>query len=444
VPKGLYKRLDEEEGKRLDEAADAIESGKTVELPDIFGNEIMPKMLEEKPLLLLSSLNKTDLELPANCLTYSKVLGEVCPGCDCTKNPELIKPYLEREMVLPILLAPLAEYKSAFADLVIQYPYIGSQTLDFLRMARLLSADEGKGALCPTCFDERCKEILKRVSIVSKDRKLADKLKTYLDDVVFPNLSPADYNEVKILEGIADAVTQNSLTKLQPLSDQAEVLFNLRNAEIFEATPEVNHDDLLNISQALRDTDYSQNFDFSKEILGKAWMVKALRIDYDPKMPIEDYLDIIGPRRKKVNSLISQLAAEKGKNAQLSEIRNEIQKINQEISSSKAVESITFATAFVHDNASILWGMLIGGLIGYSSASFAGCGVGSLAGVFGGIAEKIVSRKGAFSIPRYPKKTVEWLKEKIESPEERLLSILLAKDIKTIQVWNLRRRLRKA
>jgi hypothetical protein len=47
-------------------------------------------------------------------------------------------------------------------------------------------------------------------------------------------------------------------------------------------------------------------------------------------------------------------------------------------------------------------------------------------------------------LPKPPKKTVEWIKEKFESQEERLFAKLLSTDIPTIQVWSLRKKLENA
>jgi len=175
----------------------------------------------------------------------------------------------------------------------------------------------------------------------------------------------------------------------------------------------------------------------------RKWIVKALDIDCNSRMPVEDYLDIIIPRRKKVNRLVDELISNPEKGRILSNIKDEVWKINKEVATSKAVEMLTFSTNFVSENAQILFGMLMGGLIGYSSGSFLACGLGSTAGLGAGLVEKLVAKHGVFRISKYPRKTMEWIKEKIENPEEKLLSLMLSKDIRTIQVWALRRKLKK-
>jgi hypothetical protein len=89
---------------------------------------------------------------------------------------------------------------------------------------------------------------------------------------------------------------------------------------------------------------------------------------------------------------------------------------------------------------------MIGALAGYSSASVIGCAVpeslSTLGGLLGAAVGKVIP-SDKIKVPKPPKKTLEWIKEKIERPEERLLSIVLDKDIKTIQVYLLKKKIRK-
>ena len=46
-------------------------------------------------------------------------------------------------------------------------------------------------------------------------------------------------------------------------------------------------------------------------------------------------------------------------------------------------------------------------------------------------------------IRKIPKKTLEWIESKVESPKERLLSMALAKNITSIRVYELMKRLKR-
>lgn len=442
MPKDIYNRIDKKEKERVDKTTEAFESGKSIDLVEVYGSETIHNFLKERPLMWRRGFYQTDVTLPLNCLIYSKILVSICPGCDCNTNPELIRPYLEKEMILPVLFAPLTEFKADLADLIIQYPYIGVYTYGFLRYIRMMTSDEKGRGLCGECFEKSCTRILKKLSKVPEDRKVIKSLRGYLNYVVFPDLIPTDYQESQILEEIEKAIDKKNVDLLIPLSDKARVLSILRDSQSFGAFPQISQDDLSNINDVLLKMISPLRPEAIEQVTEKEWIVKALNIDYNPAISVEDYLDIILPRKKKINSLVNEFISHEGKMQWLSRVQDEIWKINEEVSSSKALELLTFATSFVSNNAKILFGMLMGGLIGYSSGSFAGCGLGGLGGLFGGIAEKLISKHGAFSIPKYPKSTVEWIKEKLESPEERLLSIMLSKDIRVIQIWSLRKKLK--
>ena len=429
-----FEQIDKKEDKRINDLWDSFYSDEKIADADVFDNETVPIILKEKPLAFWGSFRTANPGLPLNCLLFPRTLVSICPGCDCSQEPELIKPYLERELILPLLTHDLARYPRGFSELVIQYPYVGVQSYSFFVGSKYI--EEGSVLLCEHCFDERCDEISKILLETYKDKKTAEMLK----NVVFPDLSLAGHAELQILKEVRDAVFQNNLEFIDPLMHKASLLNALRTAQAFKAIPQVDQEDLNNITNALGKFAVSTN----QEIIQareKESVIQALNLDYHPKLSIEDYLDIVVPRRKKINSLVNDLISS-GKGEGIAKINDELWKINRELASSKTLESLTFLTNFVFDNAKILSSMFAGALIGYHAASFLGCGVGSLGGLAGGMLEKLTKHK-PFKIAKYPRKTMEWIKTKLEEPEEKLLSILLSKDIKVIQMWALTQRLKK-
>jgi hypothetical protein len=441
LSKDIARRAEQKEKKRIIELAKEFDAGKTIDSFQVFDSEIIPHILEEKPLLMLENFRNTDPSLPTNFIFYSKILVPICPDCYCNSNPELIRPYLERNLILPILADHLTTYRTDFLDLAFQYPYIGTHTFRFVRYLRCASKDsEG---LCPRCFNKVRNGILKKLQVLNVGEQKRGLLKRYLEEFVFPSLFPADAIETNILGQVAEVIGQKNFGLLRLLSNQAYTLYNLRNAQIFEAIPQVAQHDLSNISASLRQMNVSAGSEVADNIDEKKWVAHSLNIDYTPDVPVEDYLDVILPRRKKINNLVNELISSKDKSQHLPMIQDALWKINEELSVSKTIESLTFATRFVSDNSGILFGMLMGGLIGYYSGSFAGCGLGSIGGLASSVAGKVVLKRNAFKLPRYPKKTLEWIKEKCEGSEEKALSKILSKDIKTIQVWALKERLKK-
>ena len=340
---------------------------------------------------------------------------------------------------MPILLNPLSEYPADFAELIIQYPYIGRETLAFLRYLQYQSSDE-KIAMCIRCYAKKWTEISKDVDILSVDERIKKSLKVNLG-LVSAWLYPAREPEGKLLQSVSESVKKKEkLSALIPLAESAWAVSNLRNSQIFRSVPQINQFDLLNIDQVLREKYYYGGSGTSKD---RELALKALSLDYNPSMPIEDYLDVILPRKKRINSLVEELILSKGKKASITQIEDEIWEINKDIHTSKALETLTFTTNFVFDNAKILSSMLIGALIGYSSGSFTACGIGSGAGLLVGSAAQILSGKLNFKLRKYPKKTSEWIQSRIECAEEQVLATILAKDVRTVQVWSLQKKLKK-
>jgi len=435
-----FDKIDKEEIEKVKELEKKVGSGEKVGPDEIFGSKTIPRLFKEGPLTFFESFDNTGM-LQLSCVFYPRILISICPECSCVKKPELIEPYLEREVVLPILSHSLADYDANFANLVVQYPYIGIFTLDFLK--RLTSLMRHNQVLCEHCFQKSCKDILKKLSSTEKDITKANSVKNYLQEVIFPKLRPASETQLRILQQVEEVIVQRKLQLLLPLSNEAEFYHSLKIASIFQAVPQISEHDLSNIADNLDKMGISIGPQALEEIKDRELIAKALKLDYNPNMDIEEYLDIVLPRRKKISSLINELIESEEKENLLSSINDKIWEINNEISSSKAIETANFLTNFVFDNASILLTMLAGGVIGYSSASFLGCGLGSIGGVASATAGKLVSKHMNLRIPKYPRKTIEWLKEKIESPQQRLTAAILSKDVKVIQIWALRRKLER-
>ena len=434
----IYERIDLEEKKRIKQAAETFHKEKRISLSEIVGNETIERELIKGPRLWASSFPEANASLPLNSLIYSKILTSICPKCTCAKNPSLIKPYLERGVILPVLLNPLRDYSAAFANLIIQYPYIGAESYRFLRFVRRECSDV-KGGMCTNCYSKKWIRILRDLDNLPILEKIKDPLKAGFMATSFW-LYPAEEPEVSLLTSIENSVKQKeNLKTFLPLAESAWTISNLRNSQVFRAIPQVSQLDLRNIAQVLRQ---KYAYKGNTHIQDKELALEALNLDYNPSMPVEDYLDIVLPRKKKINSLVDEILSSKGKQADFSRIEDEIWQINKEISTSKTLETLTFTTDFVFDNTRVLSSMLIGAMIGYSSGSFAACGMGSAIGLLTGGAVQRFSGKLKFKVRNYPRKTVEWLQSRIEGTEEQLLATILSKDISTIQVWSLRKKLK--
>lgn len=432
-------KLDKEEKERIDELYKEVDSGKgEFTATEIFGSDTIVKILSNKPLAYFESFQDTDFTLPLDCLLYSQVLVNVCPLCKCNSEPSLIEPYLERGLVLPILNSNLAKYKPEFVDLVIQFPYIGAQTFNFISDG----APDTALVICEHCYEKDWQWIFAKIA----KSRLAKNEKKNLDELLRNNAKPAmsdtTEREYIVLEQMKEALNHGDLTSFSSLARKGILISKLKYPRVFNAVPQVNQDDLDGIGAVSKE--FGWPFDEAlSEIQANELTVNGLNLGYNPTKPVEEYLEIILPRRSKINRLIKELTEQSSRNKQVTRINDELWQINRDVVASKSLESLNFLTRLVTDNLNIITSLLIGALVGYSSAELFGCGIGSAIGTAGGILGKRLSRYTGARIPNMPKKTVEWMKTQLESPQEKMLSLLLSKDIKTIQVWQLRRKLGK-
>lgn len=440
MSKSKFKEIDNKEQKRTDELDYQLAVGKRVSGAKLFASELIPKILMEKPRVFLQCLDQANL--PINCLLYPHVYGIIYVNCPSASNPQQLKPYLERGQILPILASPLSSYKTAFSDLITQYPYVSCYMLALLRFYNETDYDKN-GGLCEDHFALEKKSLFKDLSLKVRNKERFQALKYVLNNCFFPYLYPPFDVEARTIFELHDEIKKNRLNAIMPFVEKAEILSMLRSSQAFNARPQTNADDLTNIQHTLESLNCNGILELDKQFLTKEWMANSIGIDYNYNIPIEDYLDRIIPRKAKINNLLNKIASKESKRVSIRGINDEIWKINSEISNSKAIDTWTFFVNITENNWKIILGLLLGGLIGYSSGNYAGCSIGSSIGVASGIANRIAEKKNILKISHYPQKTIEWIKEKVENQEEKLTAKILSKDLRTIQVWNLRRKIYK-
>jgi hypothetical protein len=434
----ILHRIDQKEKARVLTLEKELEKKKTINTADAFDSETIPQWLKEKPISSSHSFRANDVVLPLNCVLYSKVLLSICPRCECVANPELLKPYLDRELVLPILTADMQGYTAKFARMITEYPYIGRHTLLFLKLHAL----SHKRVLCPHCYHDAIKDIDANLNATSlaPQRKTALKYRVHhlLAGSLFPTFDP----EIQILRDSQEAARSGNARMLLSLVHQADILHRLRVSSLFDAVPNVLQEDLQNIVKLARELGLKFDESFTGHLEEAETVMRSLNLEYSPSMSVEQYLDIMLPRRKKITKLVDLLlsSGSNRKESHVKRLNDEIWEINRQISTSRGLELLSFVTEFASDNIGIITGLLVGGFLGYTSASFAGCGIGGMAGASLGAAGRLLTRP--FKVRKLPAKTIEWMEAKIEGPGEKLMSMALAKDLPTIQVYQLRKKLK--
>jgi hypothetical protein len=436
-----FAKIDKMESDRITDIQKRFDKGEAIESAEIFQSSEINKLIQRGSTLYTSSFAQAIETMPASCLFHPRILIEICTACSCVKYPDVLKPYLDRNLVLPVLTTSLAQFPSNFAEMITQRPYISVQSYNFIRSSWYRSdwGEEKKDeeAVCPHCFSVQKNRILSKINN-NADKTTSAYMKEYVEYCAFPILHPVSMLNFRLLNYIEEAVDNKNFSIIPNVTNYAVTCNTLRLSSMLNSMPQVASSDVINIKSELSKLDLENR---SNEIDVKMNALQALGLDYNPKLSVPEYLDIILPRREKVNALVDNLLAGNNKDKVLSNINDQIWKINSELSSSKKIEMLTYSSDFVFDNAGVLFSLLVGGIIGYGYGSSIGCGVGSGLGSLGGYVGSKVAKK-RLKLPKYPKKTAEWLKEKVENPQERILATALSKDIKAIQVWNIKRKLK--
>ncbi len=354
------------------------------------------------------------------------------------KNPSLIRPYLERDVILPVLSENLKFYSPAFLNLIVQYPYMSNQARFFFKYH-----SHTDFRACPDCYNKLWPMMLSKIRKSRLDQKQKESIIRLFKNETKSALAGPCAGELIILDQLIKAVDDEDLKSIKAISNKGVLLSSLRFAAALNAIPQVNRSHLPNVKRLSSELGCidSKFIEHAKE---EELMAKVLKIDYNPKMPIDDYLDIILPRRKKISELINRVLEQNNKENYISQVNDALWAINKEVNSSKSLETLNFVSELVSSNAGLISSLIVGAAIGFSSANLLGCGLGSAGGAAAGIASKKVAQHGKLKIPKYPTRTKEWLKAKLESPQERLISILLCKDLNAIQIWSLRKKLQSS
>jgi len=436
-------KLDRLELDRIKNLEKKFYSGEMIKGEEIFDSAEITKTLEKGSSLYTPSFGQANASMPSSCLFHSQILIEICPYCSCIKKPKLLKPYLDRKLVLPFLTMPLSSFPAQFSEQIVQTPYVSVFAYEFLRRSWYASSEGVKNkdiqVVCPHCFSNQRKRILRKIDKNFANAGKNKRMKEYLRKCVFPVLYPVSTLNLRMLNYLEEAVEDKNLTLIQNVGHRASLHNTLRMANILNSMPQVAEKDVHNIKSELTKLGLTKE---ANEIDAKENALHALGLDYDSRISVEEYLDVLMPRRDKVTTLVDSLLINKDKDKIISSINDEIWKINEELSSSKKVEMLTYTSDFVFGNSGLLFSLLVGGIIGYSSGSFLGCGIGSgLGSLSAYVGSKVMKKRLKF--PKYPKRTMEWLKVKIEDPQEKILAAALSKDIRVIQIWNLKKKLKK-
>jgi len=430
MDKVFFTKLETSERARLKKAfRDA--SKEDLHITTFFKSDDVRKTLEKGSQPFIVGFNE---DILPNIIPFGdRVLIEVCPKCRCVKHPNLLKPYLERQLVIPVFACSYTFYPSEFLESIQGYPYISYPEFCGIRnfairrsITQLLSITK------VDAIKKRCQKLVKRLSQTYKG--IFDRV-----DTVFYNLEPFLSSDLQVLLDLMTSLEKKNIKGIDRIFHISHIVSAFRNGQVFSLIPqiEITQLDCLDLIPP-------EFGELAFNVLDvKDSIMKGLKISYDASIPLETYLDIISERKSAIREIVKKIITEAKpeKETFLSNLRTEIERINQEVESIKSSKKriiFDFSTNFALQNkGSIVAGLITAASLGTMGLGFIGCG----AGLVSGIATKVLSKKADISIPEEAKTIGKQLSTYIKPNYEKLMAKALSSNIQAIQLWHIRKRL---
>ena len=234
--------------------------------------------------------------LPNTIPFGDRTFVEICPTCTCVKSPNLLLPYLERDLVVPVLDSEYKGYSPHFIDEVLRYPHISAYEFYGIRNIALRNKNRTASDAEIAAIKRSCFKANEKNSVVRESRL----------DTIVSNLEPYYLEDLPFLLN----VLQNLQKKQRKLLDLQMYLSHLvaafRCSEAFSFTPQVTLDDL-SILGWIPQEHKGVHFDLADV---RETIMNGLKISYDSSIPLETYLDIVSERKTKIREIVRKIMKE--------------------------------------------------------------------------------------------------------------------------------------
>ncbi|MGA3191707.1 MAG: hypothetical protein ABSD73_04230 [Candidatus Bathyarchaeia archaeon] len=426
MDKAFLQRLDKSESSRIEELT-AKSKEKETNAIAFLKSEIVRRTLQQGPQNFLSGFDENVLP---NLVPFSdRTFVEICPTCKCVQSPLLLVPYLERDLVVPILDSDYIDYAPAFVETILRYPSISACEFYGIRQVALQNKSS-------TISSSEVNSV--RKGCLSSSEK-SDFCKAATINAVIDDFVPYYNSDLPFLLELLETIQRRNRERFKQLYELSYLVSGFRCSQAFSFVPQVelkSMEALTHIPEQYRGMEFSST-DVRNVIMD------GLKISYNPSIPLETYLDIVTEHRSRVQSLVRELMGNLTKTNSLSELQIELEKINAEVrglQKSNKAKVLDFVTNFaVQNKGSIIAGLITAASIGLMGFGLVGCG----AGVLSSLGAKAVSKKASISIPAEGKILAHRVTTYFGPSYEKLLAATLSTDLQAVQIWRLQKTLSK-
>ena len=257
----------------------------------------------------------------------------------------------------------------------------------------------------------------------------------------FANIAPYSYPDCNIIEELLSALKKNDSNKIDNIRDLSYFINTYRVSQAFSFVPQLSINELDELKQFSTYENGQLNYDVG-EI--KNAIMNGLKLSYNPKLPIEPYLDLMIEKKGKISNIVSKIYNSRDLNNEksLSNLQTEIQDINYEVKklqSSTRAMTVDLLTNFATKNKSIITGAIIAASMGLAGVGVIGCG----ASLASGFAAKVISKKSNIKMPEVNSRLKDRFNTFLEPAYEDLLARAFSSDLIPVQVWQIRKRLKE-
>ncbi len=361
--------------------------------------------------------------LPATVPFSDRVFVQICNSCECSKAPNLLMPYLERGLIVPVLNNDFALYRPDFIDAITQFPFISAA--EFFEIRKFELKRESKMALASQreieAIERKCYNSSKNFPNISNEleRTLAS---------IFNDLQPFYSSDIDILLNLMEGLDKKNASEINRIYDLSSIIGAFRTSQVLPFTPQV----LVKPSTLKAIPREYKGITFDSCSLEDEIMT-GLKISYNPSVGLEQYLDIIAERKSSIRKIVRSLTEQvNSKNdSSLKNLKAELERINSEVESlrtSKKLQTIDIRTNFVTQNTtSLVAGLVTSASMGIGGLGVINCGLNATTKKKGNASAKnaIGFHNGTF----------------FDSSYERVLAKTLSTDIRVIQIWEIRNKL---
>jgi hypothetical protein len=431
MKKAIPRALDDDVRNRVDEVNKKIidsEEYTFEQLAEAFGSaKIRETLQEEKVFVPTFDEVRIRMSLPFNRHVYV----QICPRCDCSKDINLVAPYVERAAFVPVLVAKYSAYPERFVRYITRIPHISSHEFHFYRHYSLVGQSDD-GVICEHCVKLRQKKLLEKV-------KRIDKPTIRIVDGFFEDLSPIAPSDEGLLQLLFDALASGDVDRVFDLYLLSSTIHKLRTAEAYGGRVSLGLHELEKVPQELINR---HGLLTGQSPVMRALLAEELGLLIPTKMPAGAYLDIVLPHRERLLSVVDQALKEAGdgKKASVASVVDCVGNINQEVQRfphSRKFKAYRAAVSFAADHKAILGAMLAAGLFGLNG-SLLGC-LGSIAG---GTGARILSKKFPIKVTNpQVKEFVDQVRKDLQPVFRGLLARYLGTNKLALEVWQMRQEL---